>query len=151
MVFSIAWHFLHDRATAEELAQEVFLHLYRNLMAIETPSHLGHWLRKVASHRSIDYSRRMRLRPRVGLDQAPEPVTRDHEADPLLTGLLHRLIDRLPERSRMIVVLRFQEEMEPAEIAEVLDIPLGTVKSNLHRSLAVLRGKLERSQKGVRK
>jgi len=60
-----------------------------------------------------------------------------------------RLIARLPERSRMIVILRFQEDLDPAEIAEVLGIPLGTVKSNLHRSLAVLRGKLQREGKGV--
>ncbi len=60
-------------------------------------------------------------------------------ADPLLSGALRRLIARLPERSRMIVILRFQEDLQPAEIAETLDMPLGTVKSNLHRSLAVLR------------
>ena len=44
----------------------------------------------------------------------------------------------------MIVILRFQEDLEPAEIAEMMGIPLGTVKSNLHRSLALLRARLER-------
>jgi RNA polymerase sigma-70 factor (ECF subfamily) len=44
----------------------------------------------------------------------------------------------------MIVILRFQEDLEPAEIAQILEIPLGTVKSNLHRSLKVLRKRLER-------
>jgi RNA polymerase sigma-70 factor (ECF subfamily) len=59
------------------------------------------------------------------------------------------LVARLPERSRLIVILRFQEDLEPAEIAETLGIPLGTVKSNLHRSLALLRGRLERTRKGI--
>jgi RNA polymerase sigma-70 factor (ECF subfamily) len=67
----------------------------------------------------------------------------------LLAGVLKRLVARLPERSRMIVVLRFQEDLEPAEIAEMLSIPLGTVKSNLHRSLALLRARLERERKGI--
>ena len=51
MVFSVLWHFLHDRDLAEELAQDVFLSLHKNLAGIETPAHAGFWLRKVASHR----------------------------------------------------------------------------------------------------
>lgn len=153
MVFSIAYHFLRDRSLAEDLAQDVFLHLHKNLKAIQSASHLVYWLRKVTGHRCIDQARRQKLRPRISLteylERAPEPSARFAEGDPLLAGVLRRLIARLPERSRMIVILRFQEEMEPAEIAGMLDIPLGTVKSNLHRSLALLRGKLERERKGT--
>jgi RNA polymerase sigma-70 factor (ECF subfamily) len=50
----------------------------------------------------------------------------------------------LPERPRLIVILRYQEDLEPAEIAEVLELPLNTVKSHLRRSLAILREKLNR-------
>ena len=154
MVFSIAFHFLRDRSLAEELAQEVFLHLHKNMRAIQSPSHLTYWLRKVTTHRCIDQARRRRLRPRVSLteylEHAPEPAARGPVADPLLATVLQRLVATLPERSRMIVILRFQEDLEPAEIAEMLDIPLGTVKSNLHRSLALLRGKIERERKGLR-
>src|SRR5262245_28747490 len=153
MVFSIAYHFLRDRWLAEELAQEVFLHLYKNLRAIESPKHLAYWLRKVTSHRCIDQARRQKVRPRVSLteylERAPEPAASFPQADPLLAGALRRQIARLPERSRMIVILRYQEDLEPAEIAETLDIPLGTVKSNLHRSLALLRARLEREKKGI--
>jgi RNA polymerase sigma-70 factor (ECF subfamily) len=153
MVFSIAYHFLRDRARAEDLAQDVFLHLHRNLRAIQSSAHLVYWLRKVTGHRCIDESRRQKLRPRMSLteylERAPEPAARIAVADPLLAGVLRRLVAGLPARSRMIVILRFQEELEPAEIAEMLDIPLGTVKSNLHRSLALLRGKLERERKGI--
>jgi len=70
-------------------------------------------------------------------------------ADPILAGFLQKLIASLPKRSRIIVILRYQEDLEPSEIAETLDLPLGTVKSSLHRSLALLRGKLERERKGV--
>ena len=153
MVFSIAWRFLHDRPLAEELAQEVFLHLHRNRSSIESPSHLVYRLRKVTTHRCIDQARRRKLRPGVSLteylEKAPEPPAAGSAADPLLAGVLRRLVASLPERSRMIVILRFEEDLEPAEIAGLLDIPIGTVKSNLHRSLAVLRGKLEREKRGV--
>src|SRR5438552_17555699 len=128
MVFSMAYHFLRDRWLAEELAQEVFLHLYKNLRAIQSPSHLIYWLRKVTGHRCIDQARRQKLRPRVSLtedlERAPEPASRGLGCDALLAGVLQRLIARLPERSRMIVILRYQEDLEPGEIAEMLGIPL---------------------------
>jgi RNA polymerase sigma-70 factor (ECF subfamily) len=63
--------------------------------------------------------------------------------------MLGKLVASLPDRARMVVVLRYQEEMEPGEIADVLGVPLGTVKSSLHRALAVLRKRMERTQKGV--
>jgi RNA polymerase sigma-70 factor (ECF subfamily) len=146
MVYSIGWHFLRDRAVAEELAQDVFLQLHRNLDSIESPAHMTNWLRRVMTQRCIDQSRRAKIRPRVGLDDAPEPSVAAVERDPMLSGILDRQIARLPERSRMIVVLRFQEEMEPAEIAETMGIPVGTVKSNLHRALALMRGRMEKAK-----
>ena len=146
MVFSIGWHFLRDRAVAEELAQDVFLQLHRNLGSIESPAHLTNWLRRVMTQRCIDHVRRARRRPRVGLDDAPELSVAAVEPDPFLESWLERQIARLPERSRMIVILRFQEELEPAEIAEAMGIPVGTVKSNLHRALASMRGRMEKAK-----
>ena len=54
MVFSVAYHFLHDRDLAEEIAQDVFLSLHKNLGDLESPAHAAHWLRRVAEQRSID-------------------------------------------------------------------------------------------------
>lgn len=144
MVYSIALRFVRNAEAAEELAQEVFLHLYRCMDAIESPEHLTQWLRRVAVHRSIDETRRRKVRPRIGLEDAPEPFKGPDGGDPLLAGRLERLLGGLPERSRAIVVLRYQEDLDPADIARLLDLPLGTVKSHLRRTLATLREKLER-------
>ena len=67
LVFSIAVRFLRDREGAEELAQDVFLQLYRKLRQIESPAHATGWLRRAICHRCIDESRKRRLRPRVGV------------------------------------------------------------------------------------
>jgi len=144
MVFSLAYHFLHDRLAAEEVTQEVFLALHRNRAEIESPMHAGFWLRKVAAQRSIDEARRRKRRPQVALDAAPEPVAGAAPGDPMLGELLRRLIATLPETPRMVMVMRYQEDLEPAEIAALLEMPVTTVKSHLKRSLALLRGKLER-------
>lgn len=143
-VFSIALHFLRDRASAEEVAQEVFFSLHRNLHQIETPAHAAAWLRKVAAQRSIDEGRRRSRRPQVALEDVAEPAAGVRPGDPLLSELLRKLISTLPEAPRMVMVLRFQEDLEPAEIAAALEMPVATVKSHLQRSLALLRGKLAR-------
>lgn len=145
MVFSMSYHFLRDRSLAEELAQEVFLELYRNLAAIESPAHLVFWLRKVTSRRCIDQTRRRAFWPKFRLDEVPEPVAKIRTADPMLSRALARLVASLPEKARMVVILRYQEDLDPMEIAQVLDMPIGTVKSHLQRSLAMLRDKLART------
>ncbi|HXM40189.1 MAG TPA: sigma-70 family RNA polymerase sigma factor [Bryobacteraceae bacterium] len=145
MVFSIAWHMLRDRAVAEELAQDVFLSLHQHLAELESPEHIQFWLRRVTSNRALDVVRRRQRRPMVSLENAPEPVALTPTGDPLLGTALKKLVAALPEKSRAIVVLRYQEDLDPAEIARVLGIPVGTVKSQLQRALALLREKLSRS------
>src|SRR5712691_2623289 len=83
MVFSIALHFLRDRQAAEELAQDVFLHLHQHLASLKSPEHVTFWLRKVTSHRCIDYARRRRW-SQVSMDDVPELAAADTTRDPLL-------------------------------------------------------------------
>ncbi len=144
MVFSLAYHFLHDRAVAEEVAQEVFLSLHRNLETVQSAAHALFWLRQATVRRAIDEIRRKRRRPEVALEEAPALSVRISGRDPMLGAVLRRMIAALPEDPRAVMILRYQEDLDPAEIAAVLDMPLSTVKSHLHRSLTVLREKLAR-------
>jgi len=138
MVFSIAWHFLHDRDRAEEIAQEVFLQLYRTLGEIESPAHLTFWLRRVTANRCIDESRRGRWRI-VTLDEVSEMAGDVESTDPLLVRKIGELLQRLPAQQRLAITMRYQEGLEPSEIGALLDMPLNTVKSHLRRGLAALR------------
>lgn len=142
MVFSIAYSFLRDRAAAEEAAQDVFLELHRALPALESPAHVLNWLRRVAAHRSID--RQRRLRPLWALEDVQEPAAPASQGDPMLAEALRQLIATLPDKPRLVMILRYQEDMDPTEIGEVLDMPLGTVKSHIQRSLRLLRDKISR-------
>jgi RNA polymerase sigma-70 factor, ECF subfamily len=144
MVFSIAQHFLNDRPAAEELAQDVFLQLHASLPTLKSEDHLKFWLRKVTAHRCIDYQRR-RKPDHVSLEDAPEPSAPTHAEDPILARRLRQYVASLPEKPRLVVILRYQEDMLPEDIAEVLAMPLATVKSHLQRSLAMLREKVTRA------
>ena len=143
MVFSIALHFLRDRQAAEEIAQDVFLHLHQHLDSLKSPEHVMFWLRKVTSHRCIDFTRRPEMVSGEPGRRAGASATRT-AGDPLLQRKLRQLVASLPEMARAVVILRYQEDLTPTEIAEVLTMPVATVKSHLQRSLAMLREKVVR-------
>ncbi|MEO8217804.1 MAG: sigma-70 family RNA polymerase sigma factor [Acidobacteriota bacterium] len=148
MVFSIAMNMLGRPSEAEDLSQEVFLQLYRHLAEIESDSHLLHWLRRVTTNRCIDHMRRNRITS-VSFDSIPEPPSSDRAPDPLLPDTLRTLMATLPPAQRALLVLRYQEELGPGEIASVMGVPLSTVKSNLHRALNSLRKKVNVSSRRV--
>ena len=142
MVFGLAYHFLHNWSHAEELAQDVFLAMHKNLARIESADHLVFWLRRVTSNRCIDWVRSPRHRFEQPMDAYREPVAMPKLRDPMLDTLLRRLVADLPPQPRIVVTLRFQEELDLSEIASILDIPLNTVKSHLRRSMDTMRRKL---------
>jgi RNA polymerase sigma-70 factor (ECF subfamily) len=141
LVFSVAYHMLHNVALAEEVSQEVFLRLFRDFARIEDRSHLVHWLRRTTVHRCLDSLRRTAGHHPVPLDEVDLPAPQPAEADPFVGRTLRRLVASLPPAARAVIVLRYQEDLEPRQIAEVLDLPVNTVKSRLRRALAVLRGR----------
>ena len=143
MVFSLALHALRSRPAAEDLAQEVFVELYRSLPRLESAAHVAAWLRRVTSHRCIDELRRPRRRLELTTDVLPDRGEMPAACEPFLEERLRRLVGELPPDARMVVVLRYQEELEPSEIAGLLKMSIDTVKSHLRRSLAMLRKGLE--------
>ncbi len=142
MVFSIALHALRDRAQAEDVAQEVFLRLSGRMDAIQSEAHLKNWLRTVTSRLCIDELRRSG-RNTLNLEVVAEPSVDAKDVDPFLSAHLRRLVGGLPGPARLALILRYQEDLEPAEIAAILKEPLPTIKSRLQRGLASLRDGLK--------
>ena len=140
-VFSVALRMTGRREDAEELAQDTFMGLYGQLRNLESAAHVRHWVCRTVTHRAIDLLR--------GRARRPQSVTRDPlllevpiedaGGDPLLHRTLRALLLRLPEMPRAVLVLRFQEDLDPLDIAGILDLPINTVKSHLRRSLDWLR------------
>lgn len=150
MVYSLAYHSLENRALAEELTQEVFLSLHQNLSQMESAEHVKYWLRRVTANRCIDEVRRGKFRNGPGLYQVAEPASKDRMADPLMNRQLEASLAALPPTARVVTILRYQEDMEPQEIAEALRLPVATVKSRLHRALGMLRAKMQRKESACR-
>ena len=144
MVFSLAWRMTGDRGLAEELAQDVLLELDRNLGRMKSADHVRFWLRQVTLHRAADALRRKRTNAAtLGTDLWEELEERHalvvvDEGSPL-GRRVEELLAGLPEAQRAALILRYQEELTPEEIARTVKAPLATVKSHLQRGLKLLR------------
>jgi len=109
---SVAYHFLRDAIWPKRLRRtcsSACIGIWRGA----SPAHAGFWLRKVAVQRSIDAGRRRMRRPQVSLEDVREPSIRPNPAIPMLGELLRKLIATLPESPRMVMVLRYQEDLDP--------------------------------------
>lgn len=144
-VHGLALRMLGAKDAADDLAQEVFLQLHLHLSSIESGAHLAFWLRRVVTHRAID---RLRSRPQfavTSIDDEPDIADTRTTDDPMLQRRLRELLTELPAAARAVMLLRYQEDLDPLEIARVLDMPVNTVKSHLKRSLCALRERLHAS------
>jgi RNA polymerase sigma-70 factor, ECF subfamily len=148
-VFSVALRLIGRREDAEELAQDVFVQLHGALAQIEDARHLRHWLLRTVTHRGIDRLRQHGRQPRVvQLDATHDVAGADPISDPLAQRRLRLLLLQLPPDARAVVLLRFQEDLDQSEIAEVLGISVNTVKSHLRRSLEKLRAEIAGAEDG---
>jgi RNA polymerase sigma-70 factor (ECF subfamily) len=142
---------VRDPALAEDLAQDTFVKVFTHLAAYDARYRFTSWILKIAHNTAIDYLRRPRVV--MPLAESEDGETLDSlapatsETDPAMAAehqdlarALDKAIDRLRPEYREVVVLRYQEELGYEEIAELLALPLGTVKSYLHRARAELAG-----------
>ena len=111
MVYSIGWHYLHDRHAAEEMAQEVFLQLHTSWAGIQSREHLLFWLRRTATHRAIDAGRKRRTKAEITLEEADEPTMLERVHDTLLSSYLNRMVGTLPDKQRSAIILGFYDVM----------------------------------------
>jgi RNA polymerase sigma-70 factor (ECF subfamily) len=140
-VYSLALRMLGTRDLAEDLTQEVFMQMNGNLKLIDSNRHLGFWLRQVTTNRAIDQLRRRGRVQMSSLDEDTALFSAEEQSDPLLQRHLRALLAELSPPARAVLLLRYQEELDPVEIARTLDMPLNTVKSHLKRSLQSMREK----------
>jgi RNA polymerase sigma-70 factor (ECF subfamily) len=153
-IYRIALGYLRNPDDALDAVQETFVKAYRNASRWDGRAEAGPWLTRIAVNHAIDRYRRERRRrasfsPLDDLEPERDPHAAWGDPSPEQRALGRELGDRisaalraLPERQRAVFVLRHYEEMTLEEIAEALDLRLGTVKSTLHRALQGLRLRL---------
>jgi RNA polymerase sigma-70 factor (ECF subfamily) len=160
-VFSVVLRMVRRREDAEDLTQETFVRMFRALDRYDPQRPFAAWLFTIASRLAIDHIRRRKVQPvsltqrEAGSDEeydievpdpgpTPDEVTSRTEEE----RRTEELIRSLPPHYRIVVMLRHQRDLAYEEIAEALHLPLGTVKARIHRAREILKGKLERMERG---
>ena len=131
--YRAAYLVVHDAAAAEDIAQEAFLAAVRNLDSFDRSRPFGPWLHRIAVNRAIDWTRARKLRGEVE-ERDVEVVPSEGTDDRVLPALA-----ALDPEQRAVIVLRYLLEYTPGEIAELLELPRGTVNSRLRRGLDKLK------------
>jgi RNA polymerase sigma-70 factor (ECF subfamily) len=151
-VFSLIFRMLGNRPEAEDVTQEVFITVFKNIESFRGEAKFTTWLLRIAANHSKNRIKHLARRPTEGADPddvsqlralpdrpAPPVQSRIDTPDTLLEAaqterLMQEAIANLPEDQRLLVVLRDVEEMSYQEIEEITGLPEGTIKSRLHRA-----------------
>jgi RNA polymerase sigma-70 factor (ECF subfamily) len=158
-VFSVALRLLQDRGEAEDLTQEVFVALYHHLPGFRGESRLSTWVYRITKNRALNRLKFLKRRQHGVQADVDDPAVARGVADPdtgagepkdparrlqgtQLGRTLEAHLMALPDEQRLLVVLRDLEDLSYDEIVEMTGLPLGTVKSRLHRARAELAARL---------
>lgn len=154
-VFQLCYRMLGNRHEAEDMAQEAFIRAYVNIHTYHLDRKFSTWLFRIATNVCIDRIRKKK--PDYYLDAevagtegltmysqiASTELKPDEEVEQLEIGhTIQQEIMQLPEKYRSVILLKYIEELSLQEISEILDMPLGTVKTRIHRGREALRKRL---------
>ena len=158
-VFSLVYRMVRDRTLAEDLAQEAFIRAFNAIGSYKPSYKFSNWILKIANNHTIDHLRKRKL-DTVSIHGSPHATTQDEVAQTRvviesrdenphdyvehkeLGGQIEEAIGGLREEYRTAILLRHVEGYAYEEIADIMDGPLGTVKTYLHRARAELRDSL---------
>lgn len=140
-VYNLSWRMTFSREDAEDLSQEVFITLFRNLGRYDSELPFAPWFRRVFTNVALNYRRRLRpvkMLPEDAADPRPtDPGNDDAE-------IVEAALKTLPNEYRLVVTFKYFQGLEVDEIARTLKVPEGTVKTWLFRAREALKQKLEK-------
>ncbi|MGG1519944.1 RNA polymerase sigma factor SigW [Paenibacillus oryzisoli] len=161
-IFHLAYRMLNNKQEAEDAVQETFLRVYTNLHRYDENQKFSTWIFRIGTNLCIDKLRRRRntysldaeMSDGEGADfYAMLPSDDDTPEEQLIVSetqaQIHRAIASLPEKYKSVVVLRYLHDMSLQEISDVLDMPVTTIKTRVHRGREYLRKKLEQEEEFV--
>lgn len=148
-IYEYLQRMLNDSGLAEDLAQECFIRLYRSVRAGRLPSRFRPWIYRIATNLCKDVWKSSAYRREVSWEAEKLALHSDRET---VTSILERqwdresvilALERLTEEERQMIILRFYHELKLDEIAEMCELPLGTVKSKLYKTFKKMAQLLE--------
>ena len=129
-LFRLVFSIVGNAARAEEVTQDVFLKIWIALPSYDGRASLSTWIYTIARNTSLTHRRSEAYRSVLPLDEVREPAA--HRAEPV--DDMPRLLERLPDEQKEAIELFYLQERSIDDVAAMMDMPAGTVKSHLHRA-----------------
>ncbi len=144
VVFNLSFRFMRDTALAEDMAQEAFLKAFRLLNGFRGDCSFSTWMYRVTTSVCLTELNRRKKRGEVELTSDHGGTTDEHSAESGdRAAVIRRCVTKLPDRYASIVTLYYLNEMPYEEIAAIMEIPMGTLKTWMFRARKELRGIVE--------
>ncbi len=156
-VYNLLYRMVHDKDEVEDLTQEAFIKAFNSLQNFNEEFAFSTWLYKIATNNCIDYIRKKKLatfsidKPIASKDgeYSYEIPDSSYEPDKSLiagqrTKILQEAVNGLPEKYRQVILMRHSDDMDYQEIADTLQLPLGTVKAHIFRAREILHKRLKK-------
>lgn len=145
------WHvrrFLCSHDDANDLVQDVFIKIWNALPSFKGESQMYTWIYRIATNESLNAIRKHRLRAFIEFDSPTERMIRKIDEDPYFNGdalqrELHKAIQRLPEKQKLVFNLRYFDEMKYEDIAEITGTSVGALKASYHHAYNKIKAELE--------
>jgi len=144
-VYNLAYGILHNQEDAEDMVQETYLRVWRALQGFRGEARFSTWLHRIAVNTCLNRKRQLRAQLHVIDGEQALESEEDAEPDPLSATLdeevrrsIWSAVNGLADKYRLVIILFYQEQMSYQQIAELLSLPLGTVKAHLNRARAAL-------------
>ena len=149
-IYRLTYRMTHDHFTADELALETFVRAYKALHRFKKGANFFNWIYTIGIRLSLNYLKKEKRKVAADPEVMNAITQRDRHNDDILDRVIaketvlkiRQAIERLPEKLRMVLLLRIDEEMSYNEIAEALKVPTGTVMSRLNRAREQLKKSL---------
>lgn len=156
-VYNLLYRMVHDKDEVEDLTQEAFIKAFQSLQNFNEEFAFSTWLYKIATNNCIDYIRKKKLKT-FSIDKPIESTDGDYtfeipdstfEPDRSMIArqkskALEEAVNALPEKYRQVILMRHTEDKDYQEIADELELPLGTVKAHIFRAREILYKKLKK-------
>jgi RNA polymerase sigma-70 factor (ECF subfamily) len=152
LVLNTCHHFVHNKQTAEDLTQEVFLEVYLSAHKFKKEAKISTWLYRISVNKSLNYLRDNKKRKviksietcfKIGYTEPIEEVSSDDENEEL-RKVLNQIVDSLPKKQKAVFTLCKMENLSYKEAAQVLEVPVTTIEGLMHRAKRNVRSKIER-------
>ena len=145
------WHvrrFLCSHDDANDLVQDVFIKIWNALPSFKGESQMYTWIYRIATNESLNAIRKHRLRSFIEFDSPTERMIKKIDEDPYFNGdalqrELHKAIQRLPEKQKLVFNLRYFDEMKYEDIAEITGTSVGALKASYHHAYNKIKAELE--------